>query len=79
MKKAYEKPRVGYESFKLSNSVSSGCEGIANLGENQCSITIPELGIEIFNIQIMCEYTAPGGDDTICYHAPSDWNNVYSS
>lgn len=79
MKKAYVKPKMYYESFILSSSISSSCEGIANLGENQCSVTIPDIGIEIFTSEIACEYTPPSGDDTICYHAPSDWNNVFSS
>lgn len=79
MKKPYQKPKIYYESFTLSNSISSGCEGIANLAENQCSITVPDLGIEIFTVDLVCQYTPPGNDDTICYHAPTEWNNVYSS
>lgn len=79
MKKEYGKPRICYESFTLSNSISSGCEGIANLGEQQCSITIPGLEYPIFTSTPICEITPPGGNDQICYHVPTDWNNVFSS
>ena len=79
MKKAYEKPRIYYESFTLSNNISAGCEGIANLAEYQCSVTVTELGIEIFTQDLVCMVTTPANDDSICYHAPSEWNNVYSS
>lgn len=79
MKKPYEKPRIYYESFALSDRISAGCEGIANLGEGQCSIKIPEFGKSIFSIDLVCDITVPGGDDSFCYHAPTEWNNVYSS
>lgn len=79
MKKTYEKPRICYESFSLSDRISAGCEGIANLGEYQCPIYIPELEYSLFTIELVCDVTTPGGDDTFCYHAPTEWNNVYSS
>lgn len=79
MKKAYTAPKIYYESFALSTSISAGCEGIANLSEGQCTVTVPDLGIEIFTIDLVCQVTAPGTDDTICFHVPADWNNVYSS
>ena len=78
MKKAYETPKICYESFSLANSISAGCAAFANLAEYQCSVTIPGLG-NIFTDDLTCEYTDPGTDDKICYHAPTEWNNVYSS
>lgn len=48
MKNTYSKPRIVFENFGLSNGASSGCEGIANLAEYECSVTIPELGYTIF-------------------------------
>ena len=79
MKKPYEKPRICYESFALSDRISAGCEGIANIGEYQCPIYIQDLGVSIFTIDLVCDETPPGGDDTVCYHAPTPDNNVYSS
>ena len=78
MKKTYEKPRICYESFALSDRISSGCVGISNLGEYQCAIWLPDAGISIFMIDMVCEFQPTDGD-TICYNAPTEWNNVYSS
>ncbi|MBR6413390.1 MAG: hypothetical protein IKS21_02120 [Oscillospiraceae bacterium] len=78
MKRAYQRPIVCFQNFALSNQVSSGCEGIANIGENQCSIWLPDAGISIFMIDVVCEFPPTDGD-TICYNAPTEWNNVYSS
>lgn len=82
MKKAYKRPIVYFESTETTQNPSSGCEAIANLAENQCSITVtdPDLpGVEerFFTIQIICEPVING--DSFCYHAPTEWNNVYSS
>ncbi len=79
MKKVYRKPEVTYETFRLSESISSGCYGIANLGEGICSVYLPDAGVNVFNQAGLCEYSGPGFDDAVCYHAPTDWNNVFSS
>lgn len=79
MKRAYQRPIVCFQNFALSNQVSSGCEGIANSVEFQCSVRIPELGYDVFNSENICSVCPPGVDDRICFHAPTDENNVYSS
>lgn len=81
MKKNYEKPEIMFDSFELSQNIAAGCAAIANYGENQCSVTYSEGGIELnlYNIQGVCYYTGPGFEDMICYHAPGDWNNVFTS
>lgn len=79
MKRAYQRPIVCFQNFALSNQVSSGCEGIANSVEFQCSVLIPEFGYEVFNSENICPVSPPGVDDYICFHAPTDENNVYSS
>lgn len=80
MKRAYQRPIVCYQNFALSNQVSSGCEGIANSVEFQCSVYIPELGYAVFHSENICDYASPPGeDDLVCVHAPTDENNVYSS
>lgn len=81
MKKAYQAPAVFYESFQLAQSISAGCEGIANFEAQGCSITVVDEGVNI-NIYIqegVCHYTGPGFEDWICYHAPSEMNNAFSS
>ena len=79
MKRAYQRPIVCFQNFALSNQVSSGCEGIATSVEFQCSVYIPELEYDVFNSENICFASPPGGDDYICYMAPTEENNVYSS
>lgn len=84
MKKNYEKPQIHYESFALSNSISSGCEAISNGLENECPI-IPKDWYDagymetIFAIDSICENTETDQRNRFCYYAPADTNNVYSS
>ena len=83
MRKTYNKPKLWYEDFRLSQSIASGCEGIANYAENLCSVTVKIPGsntlIEVFMSSSVCLYFPPNLDDTVCYHAPNESNNVYSS
>ena len=87
MRKTYHKPKLWYEDFRLSQSIASGCEGIANYAENLCSVTVkipgpgtdPATSIEVFMSSSVCLYFPPNLDDTVCYHAPNESNNVYSS
>ena len=83
MRKTYNKPKLWYEDFRLSQSIASGCEGIALATEGSCAVhwEVTE-GVEliVFTEAIQgCEYTTPNPDDLVCYHAPSDGMNVYSS
>lgn len=82
-KKAYSRPELIYESFALSQDISSGCEAIAMFGENVCPVIYK--GKDNFQLSIFqtkafgCEYCPPNPDDFICYHAPSEMNNVFAS
>ena len=80
MKKNYSKPAIRFEMLSVGTPVSSSCEGIANFAMGLCSITI-DVGFEmnIYQDENICEYTGPELDDMICYHAPSDNNNVFTS
>ena len=64
-----------------NSSPESSCEGIANLAEDQCSVTVRDGDeeMQIFAIQAICPWTPDNPESQICYHAPSEWNNVYSS
>lgn len=79
MKRVYRKPALIYDSFEMSTNIAGNCEGIANFAENFCSVTI-NIGfdIEVFN-NSNCEWTGPQAEDMVCYHAPSDSNNVFTS
>lgn len=83
MRKTYNKPKLWYEDFRLSQSIAAGCEGIANFVEGSCSVTVKIPGsntlIELFMSNSVCSHVPPNPDDSVCYHAPSDGMNVYSS
>ena len=79
MKKSYIKPMLFAESLSASSSPSAACEGIANAALLQCSVMVPDLGWMLYTKSIAdCEITGIG-EDLICYHNPTDENNVFSS
>lgn len=78
--KKYTKPKAVLVNFELSQSISAGCELITNIAQGMCEVFINEPGWEGITVYTDgCATTPPNGDDTICYHAPSDSYNVYSS
>ncbi|MEE1038797.1 MAG: hypothetical protein U0K95_06485 [Eubacterium sp.] len=79
-KKNYVKPQILITSFELAESIASGCEQISNTAEYVCSVSDEEAGLTYIAEGISgCVYTPPNPDDFVCYHAPSDSNNVFSS
>lgn len=81
-KRHYEKPKMFYEDFELAQSIAGGCEAIANMAKEICSVTVDFAGmpVNVFTEAIIgCSYTEVDGWQGICYHAPSDMNNVFSS
>lgn len=81
MKKEYRAPDLYYESFQLAQNISAGCEGIANFEDHGCSIHVTDEGVDItiYAQRGVCTYTGPGYEDLVCYHAPSEMNNAFSS
>jgi len=80
MKKKYVTPAIHFETLSIGTSVSSSCEGIVNFAPDLCSVTV-DVGFEmqIFQSENICPYSGPDVNDLVCYHAPSDNNNVFSS
>ena len=81
-KKAYKRPELYYESFTLSQNIASSCEGIALFNENICGVKVDMMDIEMIiygNGNGACEFQPPNPENLICYHVPSDANNVFSS
>ena len=80
-KKTYQKPDLFFESFALSQSIASACEGEALFVENACPVIVNIQGFDfaVFGQAPMCEFVPPNPDDFICYHAPSEMNNVFMS
>ena len=81
MKKKYQRPELYYESFALCSTIAAGCEGIANFAENACTVTLEGEGYKLvlFNSNTVCLDSPPNADDYLCYHAPTENNNIFSS
>ncbi len=79
-KKKYVRPGIHFESLAIGTNISSSCEGIANFAAGLCSVTVNVgFDLEIFQLENVCPYTGPDVNDLVCYHAPSDNNNVFTS
>ena len=79
-KKKYVKPQILITSFELSESIASGCEQISNAAEYMCAVRDTEAEMTYITGDVSgCVFTPPNVDDLVCYHAPSDSNNVFSS
>lgn len=81
MKKIYSKPEIMFESFAMSTSIAAGCEKKVNTyAADQCGIPW-EGSPNIFLADIAgckVQYGADG-EGGICYHNPSDDNNLFNS
>lgn len=85
MKKQYEKPEIMFEDFSLSTNIAAGCELKTTVqGENQCGYPMRE-GTVFLSKETGCTYTPPQDSDGnysyngVCYHTPSDANNLFVS
>ena len=79
MKKAYVKPQVYFEDFRLSTSIAGGCAWMANSAENSCTVTVPGTQETYIADLNTCTFTVPAENDRFCYHVPMDNKNVFSS
>lgn len=83
MKKVYKKPEAFIESFTLCTNVAAGCEVKTNLlTENTygCGYKYGRDGVVVFTDTMGCDLTEEDGSyNDICYHTPSDANNLFNS
>lgn len=82
MKRNYEKPQIFYESFELNTNISAGCENPTNLpSQNQCGLDFS--GLMVFMTGMTgCEdiqISESADFDGICYHTPTEGNNLFTS
>ena len=80
MKRTYTKPEILFEDFSLNTSISAGCEyRDANSTEGVCGYPDRD-GNMIFVTGVTgCKYHQPDVDDTLCYHVPNEFNNIFNS
>lgn len=80
-KKKYEKPMIIIDNFSLADSIAAGCE-ITDVthskNEQGCGLNFDRQGA-VFTAEMGCKYKEPDGFDGICYHVPTDSNNLFLS
>lgn len=80
MKKAYKKPELAFESFKLSQSIAAGCMYISHHQMYSCSVKTDFFTVFLSDVCIEDGgYTAPDYQDMICYDNPNDDKRVFTS
>ena len=81
MKKTYTKPEIMFEDFSLSTSIALGCEYGAHHTEYVCAYEDEDMGKMIFTetISACTTKTQDGLYNTLCYHVPTESNNIFAS
>lgn len=86
MKKCYEAPVIHFEDFSLNMSIAGNCEAITsnpNQAQSCAYIYEDERGgsQKVFLENITgCDYKPQGGNyNGLCYHVPTESNNVFNS
>ena len=79
MKKKYEKPIFIFEDFSLGTSIAAGCEfKTDNQTQGVCGYPTKGGVIFISNIE-GCKYHQTDNNDSLCYHVPTDYTNIFNS
>lgn len=83
MKKTYSKPDILFDSFSLNTSISATCEKPANFQSDVCGYEYTD-SIVVFTTEVQgCWSGITWPEDTqfdgICYHNPTDNNNLFVS
>ena len=80
MKKTYLKPTIQQMALGASSPLAASCEAIALFAENLCAVSVDVgFNMEIFQSADICDFHTPDVNDMVCYHAPADNNNVFTS
>ena len=81
MKKRYIKPEIIIEDFSLNMSIAGDCERKTNLQSNNvCGMEFGTSTVFIQGVEGCQKKVKPTGQyDGICYHNPSDNNNLFNS
>lgn len=86
MKKLYSAPDILFESFTMSTNIAGQCEGepVGNPSRGTCGIPGSMPGFNLFSEGIVgtngCQMiTEDDPNDEFCYHAPSEYNNLFNS
>ena len=81
MKKTYSKPEIMFESFAVSTNIAAGCGDMKEYAEfaaDACGVTFGNM-VLFFDTIAACKNPVSDGYENICYHNPSDDNNLFNS
>ena len=83
MKKIYSKPEVVFESFMVSTSIAAGCEvDTDQASRGNCGLKFGSY-ILFVSVETGCNFwnekNPNESADGICYHNPSENNNLFNS
>ena len=79
MKKQYTAPDILFEDFSLSESIAAGCEFItSNQSEGTCGYPTRN-GVVFMESVSGCKYHEPDTNDSLCYHVPNEYANIFNS
>lgn len=79
MKKEYSKPMAFVEDFSLQTSIAAGCEFKTNNSvQGTCGYPTRN-GVVFMSTITGCEYHEPDTNDSLCYHVPNDYANIFNS
>ena len=83
MRKSYQKPYVLFEDFSVSTNIASGCKHIASAAPDLCPVTLPwgpTTKVVFIDESMGCKTIEADGDfNGVCYHVPSENDNVFTS
>lgn len=79
MKKKYEKPMIIIENFSLSTTIAGDC-AIKTTTPTEGECGYPTRGGVVFMETVTgCKYHEPDTNDTLCYHVPTEYANLFNS
>ena len=82
MKKLYTKPEITFEDFTLNTSIAGDCEVKTHTpAAEQCGIAFGDINIFLDGHE-GCTTTIIDGSkdfDGLCYHVPTETNNLFNS
>ena len=81
MRKAYNKPEIIFESFKMTESIARNCTHIINThSQNACGVEFGGQTLFVDTVSV-CTWAIDDGNtnDGICYHVPIPGNTYFNS
>lgn len=85
MKRKYSAPEIVFENFSLNTHIAGECEIDTNIqSKGLCGLEVTATGVGTVTIYIDsttgCTTETDDGDyNELCYHVPTEYNNLFNS